>query len=147
MSDISSVWIVTNTFSFKPWCELYLLDPTIYTARSDLHSIRPYLDSPSPHGQIRIWIQCPLVFSSANCAEIVHRNHGESRWKESISTSESTTGDHSTVLPIYLVDAHSAPLAPTVSLYHPSDYLPSAAELFRLPPPRSGTHCRTVSSP
>ena len=29
----------------------------------------------------------------------------------------------------------------------PSDSLPSAAELFRLPPPRSGTHCRTVSSP
>ena len=28
----------------------------------------------------------------------------------------------------------------------PSDFLRSAAELFRLPPPRSGTHCRTVSS-
>jgi len=24
---------------------------------------------------------------------------------------------------MYLVDAHSAPLAPTVSLYHPSDFL------------------------
>jgi len=28
-----------------------------------------------------------------------------------------------------------APLAPTVSLYHPADFLRSAAELFRLPPP------------
>jgi len=28
-----------------------------------------------------------------------------------------------------------------------SDSPPSAAELFRLPPPRSGTHCRTISSP
>jgi len=54
--------------------------------------------------------------------------------------------DHSTALPMYLVDALSAPLAPVVSLYHPSDFVRSAAELFRLPPPRSGTHCRPFSS-
>jgi len=42
--------------------------------------------------------------------------------------------------PMYLVDAHSAPMASTVSLYHPSDFLRSAAELL-------GTHCRTVLSP
>jgi len=51
---------------------------------------------------------------------------------------------------MYLVDALSAPLAGInrlVVVYHPSDFLRSAAELFRLPPPRPGTHCRTVSSP
>jgi len=37
--------------------------------------------------------------------------------------------------------------SPTVSLYVPPFRLSSAAELFRLPPPRSVTHCRTVSSP
>jgi len=54
--------------------------------------------------------------------------------------------DHSTALLMCLVGFLCAPLAPTVSLYHPSDFLRLAAQLFRLPLPRSGTHCRTVSS-
>jgi len=43
-----------------------------------------------------------------------------------------------------LVGVLCAPLAQTVSFYHPSDFLRLAAELFRLLPPRSGTQCRTV---
>ena len=41
--------------------------------------------------------------------------------------------DHSTALPMYLVDTLSAPLALTVLLYHPSDFLQTAAGLFQLP--------------
>ena len=54
--------------------------------------------------------------------------------------------DHSTALLMCLVGVFCAPLAQTVSLYDPSDFLRSAAELFRLLPPRSGTRCRTVLS-
>jgi len=47
---------------------------------------------------------------------------------------------------IWPTDVLSALLPPIVWLYHRTDCLLLAAELFRLPPPRSGTHCQTTSS-
>jgi len=45
----------------------------------------------------------------------------------------------------YLVDEHSALPAPIAWKYLISNFPTSAAELFRLPPHRSGTHCQTQS--
>ena len=55
------------------------------------------------------------------------------------------TWDHSLVSLTYLVDEHSAlPLpAPIACKYLISNFPPSAAELFRLSPHRSGTHYQT----
>jgi len=47
---------------------------------------------------------------------------------------------------IWPTDVLSALLPPIVWLYHHTYCLLLAAELFRLPPPRSGTHCQTTSS-
>ena len=55
------------------------------------------------------------------------------------------TWDHSLVSLTYLVDEHSALPAPIAWKYLISNFLPSAAELFRLPPHRSGTHYQTQS--
>jgi len=53
--------------------------------------------------------------------------------------------DHSLVSLTYLVDEHSALPAPIAWKYLSSNFPPSAAELFRLPPYRSGTHYQTQS--
>jgi len=45
----------------------------------------------------------------------------------------------------YLVDEHSALPAPIAWKYLISNFPPSAAELFRLPPHRSATHYQTQS--
>ena len=45
----------------------------------------------------------------------------------------------------YLVDEHSALPAPIASKYLISNFPPSAAELFRFPPHRSGTHYQKQS--
>ena len=55
------------------------------------------------------------------------------------------TWDHSLVSPTYLIDEHSALPAPIAWKYLISNFPPSAAELFRLPPHRSGTHYQTQS--
>ena len=55
------------------------------------------------------------------------------------------TWDHSLVSPTYLVDEHSALPAPIAWKYLISNFPSSAAELFRLPPHRSGTHYQTQS--
>ena len=55
------------------------------------------------------------------------------------------TWDHSLVSLTYLVDEHSALPAPIAWKYLISNFSPSAAELFRLPPRRSGTHYQTQS--
>ena len=55
------------------------------------------------------------------------------------------TWDHSLVSLTYLVDEHSALPAPIAGKYLISNFPPSAAELFRLPPHRSGTHYQTQS--
>jgi len=55
------------------------------------------------------------------------------------------TWDHSLVSLTYLVDEHCALPAPIAWKYLISNFPPSAAELFRLPPHRFGTHCRKTS--
>jgi len=55
------------------------------------------------------------------------------------------TWNHSLVSLTYLVDEHSALPAPTSWTYLISNFPPSAAELFRLPPHRSGTHYQEQS--
>jgi len=55
------------------------------------------------------------------------------------------TWDHSLVSLTYLVDEHYALSALIAWKYLISNFPPSAAELFRLPPHRSGTHYQTQS--
>ena len=57
------------------------------------------------------------------------------------------TWDHSLVSLTYLIDVdeHSALPAPIAWKYLISNFPPSVAELFRLPPHRSGTHYLTQS--
>ena len=64
---------------------------------------------------------------------------------KSFTIPRRDTWDHSLVFLTYLVDEHSALPAPIAWKYLISNFPLSAAELFRLPPHRSGTHYQTQS--
>ena len=66
-------------------------------------------------------------------------------YKEFFTIPCHDTWDHSLVLLTYLVDEHSALPAPIAWKYLILNFPPSAAQLFRLPPHRSGTHYQTQS--
>jgi len=97
--------------------------------------------------RVKVVFSCNLaqVFSiCANLSQVIFQAKNTSAIQVSVGTAKFSE----VMWLMCLVGVLCAPLAvaPTVSLYHPSDFLRSASELFRLLPPRSGTHCRTVSS-
>ena len=102
----------------------------------------------------RLWMQATASMSTSLWKTLYHLNqliftiliNSCQTWATKFFTiPRRDTWDHSLVSLTYLVDEHSALPAPIAWKYIISNFPPSAAELFRLPPHRSGTHYQTQS--
>ena len=93
----------------------------------------------------------PNIFSSVLCKSCEWPRRTVGGWTppqtpRGLATARRDTWDHSLVLLIYLVDEHSALPTPIAWKYLISNFPPSAAELFRLPPHGSGSELTTRHS-